>query len=73
MDRQLLETYSKGLIGTTGCPSGEIQTRIRLGQFDKALEVAGQLQDMFGKDYFYVEVMNHGIIDIEKTCNSFFD
>ncbi|QPK94436.1 DNA polymerase III subunit alpha [Actinomyces sp. zg-332] len=65
MDRELLQTYSKGLIGSTGCPSGEIQTRIRLGQFDKALEVAGELQDMFGKDYFYVEVMNHGI-DIEK-------
>ncbi len=65
MDRELIETYSKGLIGSTGCPSGEIQTRIRLGQVDKALEVASQLQDIFGKDYFYVELMNHGL-DIEK-------
>ena len=25
MDRELLETYGKGIIATTGCPSGEVQ------------------------------------------------
>ncbi|AEE45759.1 DNA polymerase III subunit alpha [Cellulomonas fimi] len=64
MDRDLLETYGKGLIATTGCPSGEIQTRLRLGQWDEAVRVAGELQDIFGKEYFYVELMDHGI-DIE--------
>lgn len=64
MDRDLLETYGKGLIATTGCPSGEIQTRLRLGQWDEAVRVAGELQDIFGKDFFYVELMDHGI-DIE--------
>ena len=32
MDREILQNYSSGLIASTGCPSGEIQTRIRLGQ-----------------------------------------
>lgn len=64
MDRDLLETYGKGLIATTGCPSGEIQTRLRLGQWDEAVRVAGELQDIFGKEFFYVELMDHGI-DIE--------
>ncbi|WP_067782865.1 DNA polymerase III subunit alpha [Actinomyces vulturis] len=64
IDRDLLSRYSKGLIGTTGCPSGEIQTRLRLGQYDAALEAARELQDIFGKDYFYVELMDHGL-DIE--------
>ena len=31
-DRELLERYHEGLIGTAGCPSGEVQTRLRLGQ-----------------------------------------
>ena len=31
LDRELLNTYSEGLIATTGCPSGEVQTRLRLG------------------------------------------
>lgn len=61
MDRELLQTYSEGLIATSGCPSGEIQTRLRLGQWDEAVRVAGELQDIFGKDYFYVELMDHGI------------
>ncbi len=36
MDRELLSQYSEGLIATTGCPSGEVQTRLRLGQYDEA-------------------------------------
>jgi len=64
MDRDLLQTYGSGLIATSGCPSGEIQTRLRLGQWDEAVRVAGELQDIFGKDYFYIELMDHGI-DIE--------
>lgn len=64
MDRELLERYSDGLIATTGCPSGEIQTRLRLGQWDEAVRQAGELQDIFGKENYYVELMDHGL-DIE--------
>lgn len=64
MDRELLERYSEGLIATTGCPSGEIQTRLRLGQWDEAVRQAGELQDIFGKENYFVELMDHGL-DIE--------
>ncbi|MCL2424597.1 MAG: DNA polymerase III subunit alpha, partial [Micrococcales bacterium] len=57
--------YHDGLIATTGCPSGEVQTRLRLGQYDQALRAAGEMQDIFGADSLYVEVMDHGL-DIEK-------
>lgn len=60
-DRELLERYHEGLIGTAGCPSGEVQTRLRLGQYQEARRAAGELQDIFGKDYFYVELMDHGL------------
>jgi len=65
MDRELLNRYSEGLIATTGCPSGEVQTHLRLGQYDEALRSAGEFQDIFGKDSFYVELMDHNL-DIEK-------
>jgi DNA polymerase-3 subunit alpha len=65
MDRDLLQTYSEGLIVSSGCPSGEIQTRLRLGQWDEALRAGGELQDIFGRENFYVELMDHGI-DIER-------
>ncbi|KAE8762879.1 DNA polymerase III subunit alpha [Georgenia thermotolerans] len=65
MDRELLTTYGKGLIATTGCPSGEVQTRIRLGQYEEARRAAGEFQDIFGKENFYIELMQHGL-DIES-------
>ncbi|ROR71830.1 DNA polymerase III subunit alpha [Bogoriella caseilytica] len=65
MDRELLQTYGTGLIATTGCPSGEVQTRLRLGQWDEAVRAAAEFQDIFGKENYYVELMNHGL-DLEK-------
>ncbi|MAP63341.1 MAG: DNA polymerase III subunit alpha [Microbacterium sp.] len=61
MDRELLHKYSKGLIATTGCPSGEIQTRLRLGQYDAARAAAAEFQDIFGKENYFAEIMDHGL------------
>ncbi|EWT01163.1 DNA polymerase III subunit alpha [Intrasporangium oryzae NRRL B-24470] len=65
IDRDLLSTYGKGLIVTTGCPSSEIQTKLRFGLYDEAREVAGELRDIFGADNVFVELMDHGL-DIER-------
>ena len=64
-DRELLHRYAKGLIATTGCPSGEVQTHLRLGQYDQALASAAEFRDIFGEGNFYVELMDHGL-EIEK-------
>jgi DNA polymerase-3 subunit alpha len=65
MDRELLAEYSEGVIATTGCPSGEVQTRLRLGQEAEALQAAGDLCDIFGPENVYLELMDHGL-DIER-------
>lgn len=61
MDRELLQTYSKGLIATTGCPSGEVQTRLRLGQYAEAVRAASELKDLFGAGNVFLELMDHGL------------
>ncbi|WP_256728969.1 DNA polymerase III subunit alpha [Microbacterium oleivorans] len=61
MDRELLQTYGRGLIATTGCPSGEVQTRLRLGQYDAARAAAAEFQDIFGKENYFAEIMDHGL------------
>ncbi len=61
MDRELLARHCDGLIATTGCPSGEVQTRLRLGQYDEAKKAAAEFRDIFGRDNFYCEVMDHGL------------
>jgi DNA polymerase III subunit alpha len=65
MDKEILAEHSSGLIVSTGCPSGAIQTRLRLGQWDEAVQEAGELQDIFGRDNVFLELMDHGIA-IEK-------
>ncbi|HEY6740858.1 MAG TPA: PHP domain-containing protein, partial [Lapillicoccus sp.] len=40
IDRELLARYSDGLLATTGCVGGEIQTRLRLGQYAEARRAA---------------------------------
>ncbi|MEJ6607967.1 MAG: DNA polymerase III subunit alpha [Candidatus Planktophila sp.] len=64
MDRELLSKYADGLIATTGCPGGEIQTRLRMGKYKEALQAASDYRDIFGAQNFFLEVMDHGI-DIE--------
>jgi len=61
MDREILQDYHKGLIATTGCPSGEIQTRLRLGQYEAARAAAAEFQDIFGRDNYFCELMDHGL------------
>jgi DNA polymerase-3 subunit alpha len=68
VDRELLSQHAKGLVATTGCPSGEVQTRIRLGQYDLAKQAASDLRDMFGRESFFCEVMDHGL-DIERRVH----
>ncbi len=61
IDRELLSEYAEGLIGTTGCPSGEVQVWLRIGDYDKARQAAGDFQDILGKDNYFLELMDHGL------------
>ncbi|GHT81684.1 DNA-directed DNA polymerase [Actinomycetota bacterium] len=82
VDRDLLQQYSKDVIATSGCPSGAVATRIAVGQYKEALREAGELQDIFGKENFYIELMDHsmkedverrlkqGLLDIAKALNA---
>ncbi|MDK1474095.1 DNA polymerase III subunit alpha [Streptomyces sp. 549] len=69
MDRELLAEYADGLMATTGCPSGEVSTKIRLGMMDEAVKAAGEYQDIFGKENFFVELMDHNI-DIDRRARA---
>jgi DNA polymerase III subunit alpha len=68
-DRELLQRYGKGIIATTGCPSGEVQTWLRIGDFDRACQSAAEFRDIFGPDNFYLELMDHGL-DIETRVRA---
>jgi len=63
-DKEIIAEHAAGLMASTGCPSGELQTRLRLGQEAEALQSAADYQDIFGKENYFLELMDHGL-DIE--------
>jgi DNA polymerase-3 subunit alpha len=69
MDAELLERHAKGILATTGCPSGEVQTRLRLGQDEEAFKAAAKYQEIFGKENYFLELMEHGL-EIEKRVRA---
>ena len=67
LDRELLDKHGKGLIATTGCPSGEVNRWLQAGQYERALEAASTYQEILGKDNFFCELMDHGIAIERRT------
>lgn len=65
MDAEIIAENASGIIATTGCPSGEVQTRLRLGHTREALESAAKWRDIFGPENYFLELMDHGI-EIER-------
>ena len=61
MDAEIIAEHAEGIIATTGCPSGEVQTRLRLGQVDEALASAAKWRDIFGPENYFLELMDHGL------------
>ena len=61
MDAELIAEHAAGIIATTGCPSGEVQTRLRLGHKREALEAAAKWREIFGPENFFLELMDHGL------------
>ena len=63
MDAEIVAEHAAGIIATTGCPSGEVQTRLRLGHDREALESAARWREIFGPDNYFLELMDHGLSD----------
>ncbi len=68
IDKDVLAEYSKGLIAMSGCLKGEIASLILAGDEKGAYAVAQKYRDLFEKDSFYLELMDHGIKE-QKTAN----
>lgn len=60
-DREILAEYAAGLIGTTGCPSGEVNRWLQAGNYDRAREVAADMRDILGAGNYFCELMDHGL------------
>jgi DNA polymerase-3 subunit alpha len=69
IDWELLEKYHEGLIASTACLAGEIPRLISAGKLDKAKARILEYQTLFGKDNFYLEIMDHPELDGQEKVN----
>jgi DNA polymerase III subunit alpha len=68
IDKDLLAQHSAGLIGLSSCLKGEVASALKVEQTRHALEAAGRLRDILGRDNFFLEMQYQGI-DEQKTVN----
>ena len=68
IDKEILRTYSEGLIATTCCIQGEVPHAILAHGEEKARAVFEEWFDIFGEDY-YIEIQDHGL-EKQKRCNA---
>ena len=67
VDFELLDEHSEGLIITSGCLGGHVLQHLLQDDYDGAVKVAGRLQDIFGRDSFFIEMQDHGIPEQHRT------
>jgi DNA polymerase-3 subunit alpha len=61
IDMELLREYNEGLIATSACLKGRINSEIMHGRYDDACKALDEFLEIFGRDRFFLEFMDHGI------------
>ncbi len=66
MDYQLIREHHEGLICLSACLSGDLPKMLLNGQDESARAYVREMQEIFGEENFFIEIMDHGLRD-EKT------
>ncbi|QMV17471.1 DNA polymerase III subunit alpha [Granulicella sp. 5B5] len=61
VSKNFLAKHAEGLIGFSGCLAGEVSQHIMAGNYDKAKQTAGDLETIFGRGNFFLEIQDHGL------------
>jgi DNA polymerase-3 subunit alpha len=72
VSKKYLAEHAQGLIGFSGCLSGELCEELMAGRYEKARSVAQQYEDIFGKGNFFLEIQDQGLEDEKKIHEALF-
>jgi DNA polymerase-3 subunit alpha len=67
IDKELLASHSKGLIGLSSCLKGEVAYLLEKGFEAEAEKAARAYADIFGPENFYIELMDHELAPQKET------
>jgi DNA polymerase-3 subunit alpha len=69
VSKKFLAEHSEGLIGLSGCLSGELCEKLLADDYAGARSAAAQYEDIFGKGNFFLEIQDQGL-EQEKRIHS---
>lgn len=61
IDREILAQHAEGLVGLSGCLKGEVCSALMKDNPEKAYKALDDFRQIFGKDNFFIELMDHGL------------
>jgi len=61
IDKELLQHYAAGLIGTSACLRSEIAQAVLNGRMKEAEKSIDDFKNILGPENFYLEIHNHGL------------
>ena len=67
VDMETLKKYSKGLIASSACLSGKLDRLLLDGNFESACAHAREMESIFGKGHYFVEIMDHDLEDEKRV------
>jgi DNA polymerase-3 subunit alpha len=70
IDDELLQEYNKGLVCLSSCLKGKIPSLILSDRISEAYKVADRYLNIFGKENFYLEIMENGLEE-QKRVNKY--
>lgn len=66
MDKEILKTYSEGIIALSGCLGGELSQSIVKNDLKRAEEIIREYQEIFGKENYFIEIQCHPSVENDK-------
>ena len=73
VDKEIIRKYSKGIIALSGCLAGEVASNLLKEKFEEAKKTAVEYLDIFGKENFYLEIMDNGLEEQKKIIPHLMD
>ena len=61
IDKELLAQHSRGLIALSSCLRGEVASALLDEDYEGARRAAGELEDIFAKGNFFLEIQDQGL------------
>ena len=66
IDMEVLREHSEGLIALSACMAGVLSRQILSNNYEEAKRRALEFIDIFGRDRYFVEIQDHGMVEQQK-------